>query len=301
MPLWAHRGNYARIPPPQILYRPDPDVPSTVTWTWLYKDLVLHPYAWMHVTERYADGFPARMRYVPFADVSVTKVGIYVEGEPVNDNDIKRFDSPFAPGALANGVRVLQTAAAIEDAIKRFAKFDIPAGYLKQTGGPELLDTEIDDLLSGWEQARAARNTGFLNQSLDYQNTAFDARQLQLVEARQAIVQDIARLLNLPPMFVNAETGTSLTYSTVAQQQDGLQAMSLWPYLSAVRERLSMDDMTPRGTSIEIPSLGFMRTDLTGRAAAYQTLISSGILTVDEARVLEQLPPSESNPGRTLP
>lgn len=290
MPLWAHRGSFARVPPPQILSAPDPDVPASVVWSRVYRDLVLHPYAWMFVIERFANGFPARMRHVPFADVAVAPEGIYVEGRRVPDEDVKRFDNPYAPGALTNGARILSLAAAIENAVRRFATFDIPSGYLKQTGGPDLLDAEIDDLLAAWEAARQSRATGFLNASLDYKSVAFDAKQLQLVEARAAVTQDIARLLNLPPSAVNAETGSSLTYSTVAMQQDALQAQTLWPYLSAVRDRLTMNDLTPNGTRVEIPSLGFLRTDLPQRANAYQTLISQGVLTVEEARGLEQLP-----------
>ena len=266
-------------------------------WTDVYRDLVLYPYSWMVVTERRSDGFPARLRHVPFADVSVTPSGIYVEGRRVPDRDVKRFDSPFAPGALRLGARILSTAVMIEEAVRRFATFDIPSGYLKQTGGPDLTDSEIDGLLSAWESARRNRSTGYLTPTLSYESNAFDPKQLQLIEARAAVTADIARLLNLPPSAVNAETGSSLTYSTVQMQQDALQAMTLWPYLAAVRERLSMDDLTPHGTRIEIPSLGFLRTDLTGRANAYQTLIGTGVLTADEARALEQLPPLAAQHG----
>ena len=300
MPLWAHRGTYARTPAPNIITRPDPDVPSSVVWTRLYQDLVLHPYGWMLVTERLASGFPYRARHVPFNDVTVAADGVYVDGRRVDDRDVLRFDSPFAPGALTNGARILSLALAVETAVRRFATFDIPSGVLKQTGGPDLLDNEVDDLLGAWESARQQRSTAFLSSSLTYEQNAFDARQLQLVEARAAITADIARLLNLPPSAVNAETGSSLTYSTVAMQADALQSQTLWPYLSAVRERLSMDDVTPHGTTIEIPSLGFMRTDLSARANAYQTMIGTGVLTVDEARGLEQLPPLDSTVGSSV-
>lgn len=291
MPLWVHRGDFSPLPTPQVIWSPDPDVPASVTWTRVYRDLVLHPFAWMLVTQRRADGFPQSMRHVPYFDVSVAQDGIYIEGRKADDRDVKRFDSPHAPGALHNGAGILRTASLIEGAVRRFATFDIPAGWLKQTGGPDLTDDEIDALLSGWEGARQTRSTAYLSQSLEYGNNSFDAKQLQLVEARAAITQDVARLLNLPPSAVNAETGSSLTYSTVAQQAEALQAQTLWPYLSAVRGRLSMGDITPRGTSVEVPSLGFLRTDIKARADAYAVMISNGVMTAEEARRLEQLPP----------
>jgi phage portal protein BeeE len=304
MPMWVHRGEFRRGPVPSVIANPDPDLPPSIHWTAVFRDLVQRPYSWCLVTARGYDGFPASIRHLPFDTVSVRPEGIYYGGTRLPDGDVVRFDSPNPPGALIAGARVLRTSLLLEEAARRFANMDVPAGYLKQTGGPDLMDEEIDALLSAWEMARRTRMTGFLTPQLDYETPQFDPAKLQLVEARQAVTAEVARLLNLPPTFVNAETGGSLTYSTVAMQQEALRAFTLWPYLTAVRERLSMGDVTPRGTVVEYPSLAFLRTDLTGRAEAYRTLIDTGVLTPAEVRQMEQLPPvGEAAPeeGPSLP
>lgn len=302
LPQWVHRGRFETVQPtPPIIAQPDPDLPTSIHWRSVFVDLILRPYSWCVVTRRLANGFPMSMRHVPHTDISVAKEGIYIDGVRVDERDVIRFDSPVSPGALTNGSRILATAIMIEEAVRRFANFDVPSGVLKQTGGPDLLDSEIDDLLAGWEAARQSRSTAFLNQSLDYKSNAFDARQLQLVEAREAVTKDIARLLALPPSTINADSGGGLTYSTVEMQQEALQSQTLWPYLTAVRQRMSMDDILPHGTFVEYPSLALMRTDLTGRAQAYQTLLSNGVLTVEEVRTFEQLPPLPATGGSNLP
>lgn len=306
------RRDRTPLPLPGFLQQPDPDEPASITWTRLCQDLVLYPYAWLYVTDRLADGFPRTGMYLPSEYVQVHPLAwngpdvldrdgrvMLAAGAALDPTRVIRFDSPTAPGALQMGVRIITTALLVEEAVRRFARLDIPAGYLHQTGGPELTADEIGDLLDAWEGARVNRSTAFLSQTVDYTTTTLDPRALQLVEARNANAVDIARLLNLPPTFVNAETGGSLTYSTVAQQAQALASTTLLPYLTAIGGRLSMGDVTPHGTVVEHDLSAFLRTDLQSRAQAYQTLLASGVLTVAEVRRWENLPDLSAPEGMT--
>jgi Phage portal protein len=275
---------------PVILSQPDRDEPSSVTWTKVYADLVLYPYAWLLVTERLADGFPLHGVHLPAEQVQIHDQRVLWRGADVTANAI-RFDSPTAPGALHEGRRILETSILIEEATRRFARMEVPSGHLKQTGGPELLQSEVEQLLTGWDAARANRATAFLSGTVDYQTTSFDPAALQLVEARNANAVDIARLLNLPPTFVNAETGGSLTYSTVESQGRALLNSSLVPYLSAWANRVSMGDVTPRGQYAQHNTDAFLRGDLPARSQAYSVLLASGVVSVNEVRKWEGLPP----------
>lgn len=308
-PLQVHRDT-ERLPTPRFLTNPDPDEPGTVTWARVCTDLVLFPYAWLFVFRRMADGFPRDAMYLPAENVLVedgrvkwTGMDVPVPGRanPLTNGDditesVVRFDSPTAPGALRDGARILTTALLVESAVRRFAVMDVPGGYLRQTGGPELTEDEILSLLDGWDAAREQRSTAFLSQTLDYATTALDPKSLQLVEARAANAVDIARLLNLPPMYVNAESGGSLTYSTVAQQGQALANLTLAPYLFAIAGRLSMPDVTPSGQVVSHSLDTFLRADLSTRSTSLATLVGAGILTVDEARAVEGLPPATTAP-----
>jgi phage portal protein BeeE len=210
-----------------------------------------------------------------------------------------RFDSPTAPGALTDGRRILTTAILIEDAVRRFARMDIPSGYLRQVAGPDMSDDDIQALLTGWEAARLRRTTGFLNPSVEYETVAFNPEQLQLTAARDANAVDIARLLNLSPQAVNANTNGSLTYSTTESQgrQDLNQTYN--PYLLAVTGRLSMPDITPRGQRVVTDLDAFLRSDGEARSRIYTAALTSGWMAVDEVRQAEGLPQMPAGAGPT--
>ncbi len=289
-PLSLTNAEFQPLPLPTFLTQPDPDEPASVTWTKVYADLILYPYAWILVTERLGDGFPRHGIHLPSDQVRIAEDRVWWRDEDVTGR-VLRFDSPTAPGALVEGQRILTTSLLIEEATRRFARMDLPSGHLKQTGGPELLQDEVDALLTGWETARTTRTTAFLSQTVDYQVNAFNPGDLQLVEARNANAVDIARLLNLPPLFVNAETGASLTYSTTESQGRALLNSCLVPYLSAWTGRVSMGDITPRGQYARHDLDAFLRPDLQTRSQAYATLTAAGLVTVDEVRRMEGLPP----------
>ena len=292
VPLRVTKGRDV-VPTPQLLAQPDPDEPASVTWSRVYEDLVLFPHAWLQVTARNGAGYPTSAIYHPYEEVSVDdRTGaVIVDGDQLPPRDVVRFDSPFAPGALTDGLRILTTSLLVEEAVRRFASFDLPSGALRQTGGPTLSDGDVDDLLGAWETARQNRATAFLNPNVDYAPLSWSAEQLQLRAARDANAQDIARLLNLPPVYVNADTASSLTYATTESQGRQLLNTTLIPYLTAVTGRLSMPDLTPRGHVVEASFDVFLRADLVARSQAYGSLLAAGVLTVDEARALEGLPP----------
>lgn len=297
----------ATVPAFGITAQPDPDQPPSITWTRLIEDMVLFPYAWLRVTDRYAPpvgsapgtkGFPRYAVYEPYEDVTIDQdtMRVHVRGIDSTE-DMLRFDSPVAPGALVNGRRILTTALLIEEAVRRFAKMDIPSGYLQQTGGPDMDDDDILSLLDGWEAARLRRSTGFLNPQLRYEVVAFNPEQLGLNAARSANAVEVARLLNLPPMSVNAESNGSLTYSTTESQGRMLLNQTLSPYLAALTGRLSMGDITPRGMAV-VPDLDqFLRSDAEARSRIYGAAIRDGWMTVDEVRAEENLPPLDSTPS----
>jgi phage portal protein BeeE len=97
-------------------------------------------------------------------------------------------------------------------------------------------------------------------------------------------------------MSVNAETNGSLTYSTTESQGRMLLNQTLTPFLTAVAGRLSMPDITPRGTNVLTDLDAFLRSDAPARAQVYAAGIAAGWLTVDEARAAEGLPPMEGTP-----
>jgi HK97 family phage portal protein len=122
----------------------------------------------------------------------------------------------------------------------------------------------------------------------------------EYVATQQLSTAQIARILHLPPFMLGAPTGDSLTYSTVAEQATAFVRYSLGPQLRLIEEALSLDaDLCPADHFIRANVDALQRADAKTRHEVYATAIASGVLTVNEARALEDLPPKEETDGPT--
>jgi hypothetical protein len=315
LPLARRRGRDV-IDLGTLLTQPDPEEPRVSTLTRLVEDLVLFPTAYLIVLERDSEDFPRHVRYVPNELVEPAdppqdamqpptpptryRIGVG-PGIELPARDVLRFPSHW-PGLLVVGARALRTAMLLESAAQRFANMDVPAGTLKNRGA-DLPPAGVDELLARWEAARRSHGVGYTNAMIDFQVTQFDAAQMQLVDARRWSTAEIARLLNLPSRYLNAETESSMTYSNVESARRDLVDLSLRPYLSGTEGRLSLPDVTPRGQRVTWELDAFYRGDLQARAAYYTAALNPAApwLVVDEVRTFEGLPPMGGGPSEPIP
>jgi phage portal protein BeeE len=80
-----------------------------------------------------------------------------------------------------------------------------------------------------------------------------------------------------------------MTYSNVSDERRTLIDFSLRPIMTAIEQRLTMDDITLRGYRVRFDLDDFLRGNALERADVYQKLIPLGVMTVDEARAMEDL------------
>jgi len=104
-----------------------------------------------------------------------------------------------------------------------------------------------------------------------------------MVDAREFQVAEIARATGLPPAMLGAPAG-GMTYSNVQAERRGLVDLALQPYMSAIEQRLSMDDVTPRGTTLMFLPNDFLRANPIEEAQLLSVLLDRDVITIDEAR-----------------
>jgi phage portal protein BeeE len=302
----------------QILQQPNPNTTLQHQLTWTADDLLFRGLSWWRVLDRDSTGFPvaaerlAPERVTVVLDSASGNGGVYVDGRPASDADIIRFDGPDE-GVLINGGRALRTAILLEEAVRRFATLDVPLGLLKLAEGAEELSSapgscgiegdtrsEIDAMLDAWEDSRRQRTTAYINRAIDYERTALNATDIELGAARQQQASEIARLLNLPPRYVNAPQASGMTYATTEGDRRDL-SLTLSPYLTAIEQRLSMPDVTPRGQFVKFDLSDFLRGDKLQELQAAQIAVAITAMTRDEVRtdVLRRPPygPGEAPPA----
>lgn len=286
-----------------FLVQPDPVTTYGALMTRTITDLLTRDVAYWHVTARSWDGFPSAVEYMPYDQISFTPAAsaslevfpalgqIFWNGQPVPMRDVIRFDGDGLGGWLKTMGSAVNTAAALEAACLRYAEYPTPNVILKNSGA-DLPASVVDDLLEAWEAARTSRSTAYLNSTISTESIGgFSPNDMQLTDARNASALAIARQANLDAMWVNASTqGANLTYSNRTDLYRQLLDLSLTPVMRFISERLSMNDVTPRGHEVEFDTSVFLKANNSEITNLISTLRPLDVISQAEARDLLDLP-----------
>ena len=93
-----------------------------------------------------------------------------------------------------------------------------------------------------------------------------------------------------------------MTYSNVIDERRQFVDYTLRPFISAIEERLSMDDLTARGNQVffQIDET-FLRSDALTRLAVIEKMLALNLITLDQAKEMEDLTPNGAGNGTTAP
>jgi hypothetical protein len=195
-------------------------------------------------------------------------------------------------GILATGSRTIQSAIDIQRAASIASQSPMPSGYLKNSGA-DLPPSEVQGLLAAWKQARLNRSTAYLTSTLDYNATSFSPKDMMYNEAIQNLATEIARLCSVPAYYVSADQNTTMTYANVQDERKQLVALCFQPYISAIEERLSMDDLSTSGHYVKFAlDDTFLRTEPMERLLVVEKLLTLGLITTEQAMEMEDLSPN---------
>lgn len=287
LPLLTHLGDRTITPSP-LLDQPEADRPRSVTLAMTYEDLLFEGVSWWMVTQQDWRGFPTKIRRCPPHTVFIDNMGVvHVNGYAIDDGLIIRFDSPN-PGLLTTAARAIKTALKLEQAADRYADEPMPQGFFTPSG--EDIDAEdAQAALDAWKAASQTRVTGYVGAALDYHTVQWSPADLQLADARQHAVLEISRCTGIDAEDLGVST-TSRTYQNDESRRKAFLDFTLGPYISAVQDRLSMNDVTPRGSYVKVDFTEFLRSDTLTRYAGYEKGLAVGAITQEEIRVLEDKP-----------
>lgn len=300
MPLELYRKSTGEeLGKPVWLDQPCINQPLSTTLAWTVDSLFFYGVAYWRVTERYAeDGRPARFEWLSFSRVTpeysddMHSITSYlVDGIRVSNADMVTFQG-FDEGILNRGSITIRAALDLEKASQVAAATPMPTGYIKNTGA-DLDPKEVAGLMSAWSQARKGRSTAYLTSTLEYNVAQFTPKDMMYIEGKQDYATQIARLANVPAYYLSAENNNSMTYSNVLDERKQFVAMSLQPYLSAIEDRLSMNDLTANGNIVKFDvDKSFLRVDPMERLLVTEKLLSLGLITVNQAMEMEDLSPN---------
>lgn len=294
LPIVAVKGSQELAVQPPLLAQPEPGLARSTTITWTADALFFHGRAFWQVTQRGADGFPVFVRWVPEGHAGVNNAGQLdtAFGTPVAPADSIRFDAPDA-GILTDASDTLRRALALNRSASKAEDNPVPIVNLKNNG-EDLTNEEIDAMIERFETKRKQSAVGYTSRGLEVQTFGAPPENL-LIDARKTIILEIARHTGIPAGKLDAAIeGTALTYTNRVSENQQLIDEVLQPYLTAIADRLSMDDMTPHGTTVRFNTDTLTTPDIATRYAYYQTGIDAGIITAAEAREAEGMKPLDA-------
>jgi HK97 family phage portal protein len=287
---------------PVWLEQPDIRQPRSVTLSATVDSLVFYGVAYWRVTEVYADDLrPSRFEWVANTRVNAqlnpkgTEVMYYtVDGSEVpmsGPGSLITFQG-LIQGVLQTAGRTIQSALDIERAAAVAAQTPMATGYLKNTGA-DLPEDHVQGLLATWKASRASRSTAYLTSTLSYESVGFSPKDMMYNEASQYLATQIARAMNVPAIYISADMNGSYTYQNTVDNRKEFVSYSLQPFICAIEDRLSMDDITARGNVVKFNvEESFLRADTMKRLEAIEKMLALGLIDVEQAKEMEDMSPN---------
>ena len=297
----------AELESPLWLEQPDMRQPRSVTIAYTVDSLLFYGVAYWRVTSLYADdGRPSGFEWV--ANTRVT-VQTNQDGTEIQNYSVNGVVTPMAgigslvtfqsllPSVLETGARTIQSAIDVQKAASVAAATPMATGFIKNSGA-DLPEAQVSGILAAWKAARASRSTAYLTSTLDYQTVGFSPKDMLYTEASQYLATEIARLMNVPAYYISADMNNSMTYQNILDGRKEFVAYSLQPFISAIENRLSMDDITRHGNIVRFAiDETFLRADTAARLDAIEKMLSLGLIDLEQAQSMEQLSPMGLNEG----
>jgi HK97 family phage portal protein len=208
---------------------------------------------------------------------------------------------------LGNGTTGLSKLDFMRATIGEATNAQRAANKVFATGGKPTGVLMVDSVLS--PEQRAALKANFaemtegnsarlfvLEARMQYQQISFTPEQQQLLETRKFVIEELCRWFDVPPVLVHHSNVTTWG-SGVEQIVDGWHKLSVRPMLVNIEQALTKRVFTPAqraSMSVEINQDALLRGSLKDRAEIYSKQTQNGVMSRNEVRQLENLPPDPS-------
>jgi len=283
---------------PRIVTRPQGGISRKEWLEQIAGSLVDHgnSYLWIPKDGRGSSGYPEIANVLPFDDVHVS----WADGSKFHrryqwagrelhaPRDIVHIAidrpagellgrSPIDTGAEALG-RVL-TAELF--AAEWFETGSVPSVTL--TYDQTLTETQARDAREKWIQNHRTRSPAVLSKGWGIKESQISPQTSQLLETRQAGVQEVARVLGIFPaeLLLAVIDGSSLTYQNIADALMTFLRVTGQPvYLDAIEAGLS--DLVPSTQAVRFSTAELERLGTAGRYASYEVGLRAGFVTPEQ-------------------
>lgn len=233
------------------------------------------------------------------------------DGEAFTDLDIMHIAGLTMPGGIRGlspigmAREIVDGAAAAQNAGKsHFDNAAVPPAVIKIPPAPgaapnqgEADGVRARRIAQTWHETHGgtsnAGKIGVLVGGAELQTVAVSHKDSQWLESRQFGIQEIARIYGVPPHLI-ADSSNSTSWGSGLQEQNlAFGQFSLRPWIERIEDAhnrlLTTHGLDQVFVKLNLDAL--LRASLADRYSSYQVGIQSGMLTPNEARRYEDLPP----------
>ena len=125
----------------------------------------------------------------------------------------------------------------------------------------------------------------------------------QLLESRYFGIEEICRAFRVPPQLIGHISKASSWASSLENTNLGFLTYSLGPQITRTEQAISKQLLRPEERHQYEPKFkaeGWLRVNSAARAAFYVHMLQNGVMTRNEVRALEDLPPVEGGDALTI-
>lgn len=129
-----------------------------------------------------------------------------------------------------------------------------------------------------------------------FQPIALPPEDAQMLQTRGFNTEEICRWFRVPPHMVGHTEKVTSWGSGIEQQMQGFLTFALRPYLTRIEQAIRKSLIPPLDQGVisaEFNLEGLLRADSHGRAEFYGVMVEKGLMTRNEIRAKENLPPLE--------
>lgn len=202
----------------------------------------------------------------------------------------------FARAGLSESIAQISSAAQV------WGSSGKPTGVLMID--KVLRQDQRDALLTrfaGMATGNAAR-LYLLEADMKYQSISITPEQQQLLESRKFSVEQLCRWFDTPPVLVHHSNVTTWG-SGIEQIVEGWHRLTVRPLLVQIEQAITRRVMTPAQRarySVEFSLDALLRGSPEARSRIYASNVQNGIMTRNECRQLENLPPDTAPQANKL-
>ena len=133
-----------------------------------------------------------------------------------------------------------------------------------------------------------------LEMGMKFDPVSMSPQDMELLSARKLQIDEIARWFGVPSVLINQNEGSTTLGSSTAEIINSFYKLNLRPYLEAIENSIVVNLFSKPDREeyeVEFDFEGLLRASEKDRYEGYRVGITSAVLTPNEARAREYLPP----------